>query len=938
MVEDRWERASELFDAALEVPDREREAWIEARTRDDPGLRRAVQKLLAAHERHGGVLDRPVVAPRRSPEVDPEAVKRRLAVSLAGDYEVVRELGRGGMAIVFLAWERKHDRRVVLKVLRPAVAAEYGVERFAREVRIASKLSHPHILGLIDSGSADGLLYYVMPYVEGESLRDRLRHRGTLPMSEVLTLLRDVASALAYAHGQSVVHRDLKPDNVLCAGAHAFLMDFGIAKSVAQTREVDTLTRTGHAIGTPRYMAPEQLTGSAEVDHRADLYAWGLIAYELLTGTVPPLPSSAHASDSMGRRAESAIRTERPDAPAALSRLVARCLIVDPGERLSDAKELVEELDAMSGPVRPRPRRIGLWTAAGLVLLAIAIVELVISIRDGAPAGPGAVVSASAPSVAVAAFANETGDSTLAVVGRMAGDWITQGLQQTGRLTVVPWPTALEASQAAAAEGTAGRSVDPVAALHARTGAGLVITGTVYRIGDAVQLRAEVADAERGEVIAALEPINAPLDSVESAILALRARLMSSLAIATDEQLQSVPALVRNPPTYEAYRAFDRGRELHQVQEYRRAAPEFLHAYALDTTFTPALVYAASAIYNTGEYERVDSLLAEVAARRGSLTEYDDQRFQWLQALLRGDGEAALRTARRAAELAPNSRAAYNVAYQALRMNRPYEALAVLDSLDPDRPILRGWAAYWTQLTHALHMVGDHLRELEAARELRRRHPERRIGLVLEARALAALGRTADVDRAIESAAGLPPTTYWSQGAALVVAGEELQAHGDRAAGRAYLERGIEWLQEELAVRPGVREHRYWLGSAQYDLGRWDEAARTFLGLVEDFPDHPEYRDYAAISIAWTDDLEQAKELLGEPPRYKAGTHAAYRARIAAIEGQADLAISSLRDALTEGVDGFPWLHASAWHDFQRLSADPRFQQILRGDVPPTTP
>lgn len=184
--------------------------------------------------------------------------------------------------MVFLAWERKHDRRVVLKVMRPEIAASFSSDRFSRKVRLTARLSHPHIVGLIDSGEAERLLYYVMPYVEGESLRER----EPASLDEVVPLLRDVARALSHAHAAGVVHRDLKPANVLVAGHHAYLLDFGVAKSFEADGGDDPLTRTGDAIGTPRYMAPEQLAGMSEANHRVDIYAWGQLAHEMLTGSV----------------------------------------------------------------------------------------------------------------------------------------------------------------------------------------------------------------------------------------------------------------------------------------------------------------------------------------------------------------------------------------------------------------------------------------------------------------------------------------------------------------------------------------------------------------------------------------------------------------------------------------------------------------------------
>ncbi len=207
----------------------------------------------------------------------------RLQAALADRYHLEREVGQGGMATVYLAQDLKHHRKVALKVLRPELAAALGPERFVREVETVAQLQHPHILPLFDSGEADGFLYYVMPFVDGESLRERLKREGALPIHEAVRILREVVDALAHAHQHGVVHRDIKPDNVMLSGRHAVVTDFGVAKAVSAAG-TDKLTTVGVALGTPTYMAPEQAMGETNLDARADIYSVGALAYELLTG------------------------------------------------------------------------------------------------------------------------------------------------------------------------------------------------------------------------------------------------------------------------------------------------------------------------------------------------------------------------------------------------------------------------------------------------------------------------------------------------------------------------------------------------------------------------------------------------------------------------------------------------------------------------------
>jgi len=209
-----------------------------------------------------------------------------LKEALADSYTLERELGRGGMAVVYLATDVKHDRQVAVKVLLPDLAATLGHERFLREIKIAAKLTHPHILPLYDSGAAAGQLYYVMPYIEGESLRDRLDREGPLGVDDTRQIIREAGSALSYAHGHDIVHRDIKPDNIMLSGGHAVVADFGIARAVSEAGG-EQLTQTGLSVGTPHYMSPEQGAAEATLDARTDEYALACVAYELLAGQPP---------------------------------------------------------------------------------------------------------------------------------------------------------------------------------------------------------------------------------------------------------------------------------------------------------------------------------------------------------------------------------------------------------------------------------------------------------------------------------------------------------------------------------------------------------------------------------------------------------------------------------------------------------------------------
>ena len=300
-------------------------------------------------------------------------------------YRIERKLGAGGMATVFLATDLKHDREVALKVLKPEVAAGLARERFIREIRIAGRLQHPNIVPLFDSGEAKGQLFFVMPHVQGENLRERLRREGKLELDAVVHILREVAQGLAYAHQQGIVHRDIKPENILLIDRRAVLTDFGIARAAQAARtpseEFDpTLTQPGTSLGTPAYMSPEQASASDAVDHRTDLYALGAVGYEMLAGRTPFSGETAQALlVAQITEQPEPLAILRPDVPPGLERLILHCLEKHPSHRVGSASSFLSELDGEVRTERPPSRGIPSirskplrWVAVALLLLATA--------------------------------------------------------------------------------------------------------------------------------------------------------------------------------------------------------------------------------------------------------------------------------------------------------------------------------------------------------------------------------------------------------------------------------------------------------------------------------------------------------------------------------------------------------------------------------------
>jgi Tol biopolymer transport system component len=361
---DEWRRLEPLLDAVLDAAPERRTALIAELSGGDAARRAELERLVAECEREYPLLDRPAAdrfAAVLADEMPP------MPESLADRYRVLREVGRGGMAVVYLARDLKHGRDVAVKVVRPELAAALGRRRFLHEIEIAARLRHPHIVPLYDSGevaiddatgqAGPSLLYYVMPYEAGRSLRERLEHDGPLPVEDVVLILRDLCEALAHAHQHGIVHRDIKPDNVLLSGRHALVTDFGVARAVTAATRETSVGAGSSALGTPTYMSPEQAAGGGRVDHRADLYAVAVLAYELLAGR-PPFVGEEPGPRSTTRVADAVreLTHLRPDVPTALARLIARCLATRPEDRWQSADELLAQLASIPAASTAVPR------------------------------------------------------------------------------------------------------------------------------------------------------------------------------------------------------------------------------------------------------------------------------------------------------------------------------------------------------------------------------------------------------------------------------------------------------------------------------------------------------------------------------------------------------------------------------------------------------
>ena len=430
-------------------------------------------------------------------------LQRTLETSLGDTYAFDRELGGGGMSRVFVALDRTLERRVVVKVLKPDAAAAVSIERFRREVQLAAKLQHPHIVPLLASGEVAGTPYFTMPFIEGESLRARLARDRELPISEAVRLLRQVAAALSYAHRQGVVHRDIKPDNVMLSDEFALVTDFGVAKALSASAEsgemvsASGLTGLGLAIGTPAYMAPEQAVADPSVDYRADIYSWGIMAYEMLTGWPPFTGMTAQATlAAQAVEKPAPIDSKRAGLPPALSMLVMRCLEKRPADRPQSAQELLQELDALtSGAISTQARlapaltarKFPKWPVAGIA--ALILVSLGLWFFKGRSGASDAKADSELSSVAVLPLVNVGGDT--------ANDYFSDGMTDElanalGKLRGLRVASRTSAYSFKGKQGVNVRDIGKALQVEA------VLEGTVRRAGDKLRVSAQLTNVKDG--------------------------------------------------------------------------------------------------------------------------------------------------------------------------------------------------------------------------------------------------------------------------------------------------------------------------------------------------------------------------------------------------------------------------------------------------------
>jgi serine/threonine-protein kinase len=699
-------------------------------------------------------------------------LRDQLQQTLGGAYVIEQELKSGGMARVFVAEETALGRRVVVKVLNTEIGQALSAERFAREVRLAASLHHPNIVPLLQTGKARDLLYYTMPFIKGDSLRARLRDEPPLGIDQRVAILRDVASALEFAHGEGIVHRDIKPENILLAGTAAVVTDFGIAKALSASMRTDveagttsqtpfTLTATGMTLGTPAYIAPEQAAGES-VDHRADIYSWGIVAYEVLAGLHP-------FADITGMRQMIAAHlSERPTPlgervtglPVAVTALVMKSLEKDPSLRPQSAREIVDTLSHLSyDPAhvvrtarRARSKRIAIGALVAGLLIVVAyfgLGQILAPSHNAQPQG----------SLAVLPFSNASGDTANAYFAAGIADELTSELAKVPGLRV--------ASRTSAFAVRSHGDLD-VREIGKRLGVNAVLEGSVRRSAGRLRVSAQLSNANDGLALWSdtyeredKDIFTVQDDITRSIIGALRPRLSLSAGLKSDSSL-------KGPGTenLEAYDLYLRGRYLverrgkgvEQAVDYFSQAirkdPRFAKAYAelsgaleLLPYFSPTPAFSVEARAMAAA-ESALSLEPNLAEPHAALGLAHMHAFRW------SESEDEFRRAIAIDSTSPTARTQY--ARYLMMLNRVPEAVKqfqIARRLDP----LAGTASVW--LSYTLFLAGQRdaaLAESKRALELDPDLPTARIFLAVD-RAL--IGNR---DEARTILGGALPTTPWN--------------------------------------------------------------------------------------------------------------------------------------------------------------------------------
>ena len=861
----------------------------------------------------------------------------------AGRYEIIEELGAGGMGRVYRAFDKKIDEEVALKLLKPAIAADKRiVERFRNELKIARKIRHANVCGMFDLGEEGENLFISMEYVRGEDLSSLIRRTEKLTAGKAVLIARQVAEGLGEAHKLGVVHRDLKPGNIMIdKDGNAKIMDFGIARSLT----LPGTTLEGMIIGTPEYMSPEQVEGKP-VDPRSDFYSLGIILYEMVTGR-PPFAGDTPFSIAYKHRHEAPEdpRKFNPHLPDALNLVILRCLEKDREARYQTAQELLADLEKLESeaPVSAETA----WTARkplpskditvtfslkkllipALIALAIVIIGAVVYFnfrKSGSSLDPDLV--------AVAAFENLTGDPSLDILGRMASDWISQGLSQIGGLKVVPTISVPPLAHTVKPGEKTGPALSPLKILAEQTGAGKVVSGTYYLAGDELQFLSSITDTRNRMLFRSLQPVKGSLADRMDVIEKLRQLIMG--AMAADLGFSFGDWKGTRPPSYEAYQEYILGMNSYG-SNVAKTISHLENAVKLDPGFMPAHLWLARCYSNIGQWDKAVSKLEFTDQNRDKLTPEMALFSDRLKAESQGKYEEVLRALLELRKLAPRE-ALYTFAVAAteIGINKPRQAIDLFEKAEVPEYWLKigtgiAWFGNWS---NAHYFLGNHKKELEVIRRAREYYSDALAPMAIEARALAALGRIEEVKKVVDkSLLSRSSIGTWTAGRVMLAAARELRLRGYQEAFKDMAGRTVEWYRGRLAGKEASEDQRFEL-AVLYIAEQWEEAGALVERLRSEKPDDIDYLGYGGALAARKGDKEEAlrisEELKGIDRPFIFGEQTYWRARIAALLGMKEEAVELLQQSFSQGKYYEVFIIQEA--DFEPLRDYAPFKELMK--------
>ncbi len=821
--------------------------------------------------------------------------------TFAGRYQIIEELGKGGMGHVYKVLDKETKERIALKLIKPEIASDRNtIERFKNELTTARKIRHKNVCGMYYLGEEKGSPYITMEYVSGEDLKSSMRRFGNLPIGKAISITKQICEGLEEAHSLGVVHRDLKPNNIMIdQNGNARIMDFGIARTV----KGKGITGSGVMIGTPQYMSPEQVEGK-DVDLRSDIYSLGIILYEMLTDRVPfegetPLTIGVKQKTESPRDPKDFNERISED----LNWLVLKCLEKDRENRFQSAEELKSELEKLEKglpktertELRKKPltsREITVQLNVRKILFpALIIVVLVAAglfflLKTGSKDFSNQVV--------VAEFVNQTGDPNFDQLGRQAAQEISQGLESLGLFGVAPL-TRFDLGPNQSLEEQDYRQIAE------DSDAAIIVAGELYLRGNELEIRSKLYDAAKQKLLPSPDPISG--EDISGIIEELSDRLKSAVLGTHDPKVEMWQRVSPYIPEYEALLEFIRGIASFVFFDFAPAKEQFLRAVDIDPDYFLALSFVTWS-HLWGNREKADEYI-EKLNQFTAISPGERLLLDFLKAMNRGDWEGIYMNWKQLEALAPGTTLSMYLAWAAVVTNRPKVAVEALERLNTNKVYEYCNYCYYDFLTVARHMLGNYKQELKDAMEAQRQNPQMWEPLFYKIRALAALGDRDEVYKVIEECYAKPISEEWYP-ANLVAAGAgmEFEIHGYPDLAAEMYEKAVSWLRTR-EQKEGLSDHmKHNFAWVLMFTQNWDEAESYVRELIDSDQERISLIGLLGLIAARRGDREEALRIIErmenwDKPHY--GSSPFWQAVISANLGQKDRAVSLLLEAYRQG-------------------------------------